>query len=141
MLRCATDEESVRALCTRPGPVECPVAGAPGLGWRPRKAPSATPDHDKQFVVETDASDYAIGAILSQEHEGKLHPIAYWSATLTPTERNYTATEKELYAIVRAFGTWRHHLEGARHKILVISDHANLVHYTKKRKITRRTAR
>ena len=65
------------------------------------------PNYNEPFVLETDASDYALGAILSQETEGKdgikrLHPIAYWSATLTATERNYPATEKELYAIVRA---------------------------------------
>jgi hypothetical protein len=60
----------------------------------------AQPDFDKQFILHMDASAYGMGAILSQEgnhttttlarwHKPILHPIAYYSATFTSTERNY----------------------------------------------------
>ncbi|GBO43616.1 Retrovirus-related Pol polyprotein from transposon 412 [Araneus ventricosus] len=49
------------------------------------------PDWDKPFVLNTDASGQAISGILLQEHEGKLHPISYYSKTLSNSERNYPA--------------------------------------------------
>lgn len=58
------------------------------------------PDFDKKFILKTDASDFALGAVLSQKFEdGKEHPIAFASRTLNETECNYSATEKELLAI------------------------------------------
>jgi len=59
------------------------------------------PNFDKPFFLQTNASAYGVGAILSQEGEHhatasqkpKLHPIAYYSATFTPTERNYDIYE------------------------------------------------
>ncbi|EJC97350.1 DNA/RNA polymerase [Fomitiporia mediterranea MF3/22] len=74
------------------------------------------PNYEKQFVVETDASDFAYLAILSQEQEDKeLHSIAYYSSTFSKQERNYVAPDKELYAIIKALANWRHYLEGAKH--------------------------
>lgn len=56
------------------------------------------------ITVETDASDYAIGATLSQpDEQGRLHPIAYYSRKMSPPERNYDIHDKELLAIVTAF--------------------------------------
>ncbi|OCB88663.1 DNA/RNA polymerase [Sanghuangporus baumii] len=76
------------------------------------------PDHDKQFVLETDASNFAMGAVLSQlEDDEILHPIGYWSNTYQDAKNNYPVMEKELLAIVKALSNWRHHLEGAKHKI------------------------
>ena len=63
-------------------------------------------------VVKTDASDYAIAAILSQWQDGELHPIAFFSQTLQVTELNYDTHNKELLAIFAAFNTWHHYLEG-----------------------------
>ena len=61
-------------------------------------------DISKPAVVETDASDYAIGAILSQRDEsGILHPIAFDSRKFAPAELNYAIHDKELLAIVWAF--------------------------------------
>ena len=51
-------------------------------------------DPEKTFVLRTDASDYGIGAVLMQEHEGKLFPICYASRKLSDAERNYSTIEK-----------------------------------------------
>jgi hypothetical protein len=59
-------------------------------------------DLKKPIQVETDASDLAIGACLSQEYDSKWHPIAYYLRKLSPVERNYDIHDKELLAIVTA---------------------------------------
>lgn len=51
------------------------------------------PDIKKEFVLQTDASDYGLGAVLAQEFEGVLRPVTFASHTLTPAERNYTITK------------------------------------------------
>ncbi len=87
------------------------------------------PDPQKPFIVECDASNYAIGSILSQKDEnGKLHPVAYYSRSLNNAEINYSITEKELLAIKSAFSTWRHLLLGAKYKVTVYTDHRNLIY-------------
>ena len=68
-----------------------------------------------------------IGGVLSQKGDyGTIHPIYYYSKTLSKAEVNYSITEKELLAIKTAFTEWRHLLQGAKHKIIVHSDHRNL---------------
>ena len=59
-------------------------------------------DTKKPVQVETDASDLAIGACLTQEHDGKRHPVTYYSRKMTPAEQNYEIYDKELLAIVAA---------------------------------------
>jgi len=87
------------------------------------------PDTQKPFIVECDASNFAIGAILSQkDDEGKLHPVAYYSRSLNNAELNYSITEKELLAIKSAFSTWRHLLLGAKYQVTVFTDHKNLIY-------------
>ena len=88
----------------------------------------AHPNPDKPYIVEADASDVAVGAVLSQRdtYNGQLHPIAFLSKTLTDTERNYTIAEKELLAIKTAFKDWRQYLWGANHPVTVFTDHRNL---------------
>lgn len=100
-------------------------------------------DPSHQIIVETDASDFAIGSILSQlkPTDNDIHPIAFHSRTMTPAERNYDIHDKELLAIVDSFQHWRHYLEGARHRIEVFSDHENLQHFLEKRHLNRRQAR
>ena len=71
-------------------------------------------DPDKECTVETDASDYVSGAVLSKpDHEGILHPVAFISCRHLPTECYYKIYDKELMAIVSAFEKWRPDLEGS----------------------------
>ena len=60
------------------------------------------PKREEKFRVETDASEHAIGGVLSQEQEGKWKLIAFLSRTMQPAERNYKIYDKELLAIVEA---------------------------------------
>jgi hypothetical protein len=97
---------------------------------------------NEQFTLETDASDFALGAVLSQvQKDNQLHPVAFYSRKFTPAEINYDVYDKELLAIVASFGEWRHYLEGSQHKILVYCDHKNLQHFTTTRTLNRRQAR
>ena len=57
------------------------------------------PDFEKPFTVTTDTSDYAIGAVLSQEKDGMDLPVAYMSRVLVGHELNYSTTEKERLAV------------------------------------------
>ena len=62
------------------------------------------PDWSLPFILMCDASDYAVGAVLGQKKEKLFHPIYYASKTLDSAQENYTTTEKELLAVVYAFG-------------------------------------
>src|SRR6266480_2876814 len=88
-------------------------------------------DAEQKKTMETDASQWAIAACLSQSSDGKRgKPVAFHSRKLTPAEQNYDIHDKELLAIVDAFKHWRHYLQGARHEISVITDHKNLTSFT-----------
>ena len=80
------------------------------------------------LIVETDASDYTLAAILStiSPTNNDIHPIAFHSRTFTPLEFNYDVHNKELLAIFEAFKTWRHYLEGSPDPIIIVTDHKNL---------------
>lgn len=71
------------------------------------------PDFDKLFVLTTDASNIAIGAVLSQDD----HPVCYASRTLNEHETRYSAIEKELLAVVWATQYFRPYLFGRRFKV------------------------
>ena len=99
-------------------------------------------DPTKPFQVETDASDFAIGAILSQADDNNLmHPVAYYSRKFTASEINYPIYDKELAAIIAAFEEWRPYLAGAQHRVQVVTDHKNLVYFSTTRTLNRRQAR
>ena len=100
-----------------------------------------TPDWSKQFVLETDASGYALGAVLMQEFEDGLHPVAFHSCSLLPAEKNYDAYDKELAGIVFGFKCSRPFLLGAKHVVKVCTDHKNLQYFREPQKITGRQAR
>ena len=84
----------------------------------------AHPDFTKPFILDTDASDQAIGAVLSQKIEGKEHVIAYASRTLTKSERRYCVTRKELLAVINFVKYFRHYLYGRA--FTVRTDHGSL---------------
>ena len=74
----------------------------------------------------TDASNTAIGAVLTQkDDQGKEHPIAYHSKGLTGCEKNWDTTNLEAFAVVNAVGKFRHYLHGRKFKI--ITDHNALL--------------
>ena len=82
------------------------------------------PDFSKSFTLTTDASNFAIGAVLSQGSKHKDLPIAYASRTLNKAESNYSTTEKELLAIVWACQHYRPYLYGR--KFQIVTDHRPL---------------
>jgi hypothetical protein len=100
------------------------------------------PDTAKPFILETDASDYAVGAILSQKNEDdEWHPTAYFSKSFTEAERNYEIYDKELGAIVKALEEYQHYLEGAKEPVEILTDHKNLEYFMTAQSLTRRQAR
>jgi hypothetical protein len=78
-----------------------------------------------------DASDYAVGAILGQRKDKKLHAIYYASRTLDAAQLNYATTEKELLAVVFAINKFRPYLVGA--KIIIYTDHAAIQYLLSKK--------
>ena len=90
------------------------------------------------FIVETDASNYALGAILSTIHpsDNQVHPIAFMSPEL-----NYDVHNKELLAIFEAFKSWCHYLEGTPTPIDIITDHKNLEYFSTTKVLTQWQAR
>ncbi|KAL0191951.1 hypothetical protein M9458_010247, partial [Cirrhinus mrigala] len=101
------------------------------------------PDSNRPFVVEVDAADTGVGAVLSQ-WSGEplaLQPCAYYSKKLTPAEQNYGIGDRELLAIKQALEEWRHWLEGAKHPFQVITDHKNLQYLRNAKRLHARQAR
>jgi hypothetical protein len=82
------------------------------------------PDWHLTFEIMCDASDYAVGAVLSQSKDKKHYVISYASKTLTGPQLNYTTTEKELLAVLFAIEKFRSYLVGT--KVIVYTDHAAL---------------
>src|SRR5437867_1727832 len=84
----------------------------------------AMPNDDGEFRLDTDASNYAIGAVLSQVQNGEERVIAYASRTLSRPERNYCVTRRELLAIVYFVKQFRSYLLGR--EFLIRTDHSAL---------------
>jgi hypothetical protein len=80
------------------------------------------PDFEKQFVIETDACETGIGAVLSQGG----HPIAFMSKALSVANQKLSTYEKECLAILMAVDKWRSYL--SRHPFLIETDHKSLSH-------------
>ena len=85
------------------------------------------PDFEKQFIVTTDASDAAVGAILEQDFGNGLQPVAFASRKLNGAEMRYSAYERELLGIVWALAQWKHYCRGP-HAVIIQTDHAPLRH-------------
>jgi len=98
-------------------------------------------DTTKELRVESDASDFATGAVLSIKcDDGKWHPCAYLSKGLNDVERNYDVHDKEMLGIMRALESWRHYLEGAKVQFEIWTDHRNLQYFMEAKKLNRRQA-
>jgi len=99
-------------------------------------------DAQKPVIIKTDASDFAIGANLSQrDNEGRLHPVAFHSRKFQPRKSNYEIHDKELLAIVDTFKHWRRYCKGSVHQVQVFSDHQNLEYFMTTKILNRRQAR
>ncbi len=101
------------------------------------------PNPELPFIVEVDASNTGLGAILSQRlgSPPKLYPCAYYSRKLNAAERNYDVGDRELLAMKAAFEEWRHWLEGASHPFTVLTDHKNLEYLRTAKRLNPRQAR
>ncbi|KAL2082802.1 hypothetical protein ACEWY4_022620 [Coilia grayii] len=101
------------------------------------------PDPTKQFIVEVDALDVGVGAVLSQRstEDHKVHPCAFFSHRLSPAEGNYDIGDRELLAVKLALEEWRHWLEGVAIPFLVWTDHKNLEYLHSAKRLNPRQAR
>jgi len=86
-------------------------------------------DPDTSILVETDASNYALAAIISTQVGTEIHPLVFHSRTFNAVELNYNVHNKELLAIYKTFHKWRHYLEGTFTLIEVLMDHKNLTYF------------
>ena len=83
----------------------------------------AYPTANQAFMLETDASNAGLGAVLSQiQSDGKEHPVAYASRALSPQETRYAITELETLAVVWAITHFHAYLYG--HDVEVVTDHS-----------------
>ena len=95
------------------------------LKERLTKAPILrVPQFDKEFTLSVDSSDYSIGFVLSQEHEGKQHPICFGGRALRDNELKWHITDKEGLALVEGIQHYRHYL--ANSKFTVFTDNVSV---------------
>ncbi|CAJ0964647.1 unnamed protein product [Ranitomeya imitator] len=101
------------------------------------------PDVSLPFQVEVDASEIGAGAVLSQRSSdgSVMKPCAFFSRKFSPAERNYDVGNRELLAMKWAFEEWRHWLEGAKHRVVVLTDHKNLTYLESAKRLNPRQAR
>jgi hypothetical protein len=84
----------------------------------------------RRTVVETDASDFAMGAVLSLYGEDdKFNSIAFYSKKHSPADINYDIHDKEMGVIVASFWAWEHLLKSVEREVIVITDHKNLEYF------------
>ncbi len=101
-------------------------------------------DPEHHIRIETDTSGYAISGIFSQltsDNLGRWHPVAFLYRKIIPAETWYETYNGELLAIVEAFKTWRHYLEGCKHEFLMLIDHNNLQHFIEMKSLSSRQVR
>src|SRR6266851_6871362 len=107
-------------------------------------------DFKKVFYLQTDASAYGMGAVLSQEggtmtsnspnSKPRRHPIAYYSNTFTPTEQNYDIYEREFLGVVKALEHWHPYLIWTEQLFIIETNHKNLTYWKSPKKLTGRMA-
>ena len=97
------------------------------------------PDPNLPYVIHTDASGYATGAVLSQDQGQGLQPIAFLSKKMVDAETRYPVHEQELLAIIHALKSWRHYLMGSKFK--VCTDHHSLQYFKTQPQLSGRQSR
>ena len=98
------------------------------------------PDPTKCYIVDADASAYAIRATVSKDFSDGRHPITFFSKSLLLAEPNYDIYDRELLAIINALKANCHLLLGAQQKFLIRTDHNNLKYFKTPQKISPRQA-
>ena len=99
-------------------------------------------DPAKLFILQTDASGFAIAGILNQyDVFGVLRPANFYSRMCSSAKQNYDTYDRELLAIAETLKQWWHYLEGANYKVLIQCDHKNLEYFQTSKVISRRQAR
>lgn len=81
-------------------------------------------DFSLPFQVHSDASNYEVGAVLTQMRDGYEHLICFASRTLSKAERNYSVTEKECLGVIFAVEKMRPYIQG--YHFTIVTDHASL---------------
>jgi len=100
------------------------------------------PDQDREFRLETDASEFAVGGVISVKcKDGEFRPVVYMSHSMTPPECNYPIHDKEMLAIIKATEAWHHYLEATPYAFEIYTDHHNLTYFTKSQNLSKRQAR
>ncbi|CAF1523912.1 unnamed protein product, partial [Rotaria sordida] len=79
------------------------------------------PDSDTPFVIQVDASNFGIGAALMQDHGKGEQPVAFMSQKLNKQQQNWSATEKECFAVISSIRKWDHYISGR--EFIVRTDH------------------
>ena len=97
------------------------------------------PQDLEPFWVEVDSSDFATGAVLSQQSttDRKWHSMAFYSKSLSSVEQNYKIHNKEMLAIIHALEEWKHFLKGATYPVEIWTNHKNLEYFMMAKKLNR----
>ena len=99
-------------------------------------------DLEREAILETDVSDYAVGVCLTQKgDDGKMRTVAFYFRKMTGPELNYDIHDKELLAVVEALREWRVYLEGTKYPVQIYIDHKNLLYWTSTKQLNRRQVR
>jgi len=101
-----------------------------------------SPQESDLFRIEANSSDFATGAVLPQQSttDGKWHPVAFYSKSLSSVEQNYEIHDKKMLAIICALEEWRHFLEGATHSVEIWTNHKNLEYFMTAKKLNHHQA-
>ncbi|MBW0516152.1 hypothetical protein O181_055867, partial [Austropuccinia psidii MF-1] len=91
-------------------------------------------------IVETDASDYSLGVVLSQVNDSGKHPIAFYSCKPLPAELNYEIHDKEGLCIVRPLKPWRAFLLALSNSFEALKDQSSLQYFIPSKVLTCRQA-